>query len=507
MRSDDALLRDFLIDAGLVSRSQMSDVLERMAREGGESAAANLGAALAQAGLLEHDELRRATAHALGVPFVELVPHDISEGAMILIPEPLARAHNIFAFNSGEQGLEVAALDLADLEHVGAVSRGQRILPRLTSQSSMRRALQHYQKHLKEKFGEMLTAGTHITDALIKHAVFSRAGGVHIEPSHLGTLVRYQIGHALHEAFTLPEQAGKQLVAQLKTFAKLLPVSRPQEGKFKVEHYGDTVNVRVHTLPGEHGERVHLRLASSGSGARGYTLESLGFHGEELDTIERFLGRRRGLLLVEGPDGAGKTTLLHTLADLLASPHLALVRADSATTLRGALRHDPDVVVLDNIADEASASLAQAAAQRGVLVIAAVNSMAPKLVGDLTIRLALVRRLCTKTFHHSSKLTRADAAVLEKYADFTRLLASLKSEYVVAPNVAWKDVAFAQEVPCSECLPADGRGQGKAGYQGRIGLSQVEEAGTLAGLSLVEDGLFKAAQGLTSLSEVLALIS
>ena len=500
MDAHDSLLRDFLVDSGLVSRSGMSDALERIAKEENPS----LTAALADAGLLGRDDLRRATSHAVGVPFVEVHPSDVLTEAMILIPEPMARSRGLFAYNLQDGALEVAALDLRDINHLGDIARGRRVLPRLTSEASMRRLLLHYQKYLKEKFGDLFAAGQHLTDALIKHAVFSRAGAVHIEPSHLGTLVRYQIGHALHEAFTPPGQTGKQLVAQPKSFAKLLPVARPQEGKFKVglsgqEHEGEVVNVRVHTLPSEGGERVHVRLARGSS--RGYTLESLGFHGEGLEAVERFLSRRRGLLAVLGEEGSGKSTLLHTLADLLASPHLTLVRlgggSEALSTMRAALRHDPDVVLIDDLRDEALVALAQTAASRGVLVIASMKYDAPAMTPDLVVEIVRVRRLCTKAFHDSTKLSRGQAHALEASADFTRLLAALKDEHVVAPALAWKDVSFARATPCSEC---------KQGYAGHVGLHQVIERGVLAGLSLVEDGLFKAAQGLTSLDEAMRLV-
>ncbi len=512
MRADDAVLKDFLIDSGLVSRSQVADALER-------AAGRPLGAALLEAGLLERDELRRASAHALGVPFVELDPHDIAEEVMLLIPEPLARARNVFAFNLTDQGVEVMVLDLDSLEHLGDIKTRMRVLPRLTSERSMRRALQHYQQHLKQKFGEMFAAGEHMVSALISHALYSRAGGVHIDHTALGTLVRYQIGHTLHEAFTVSEQAGKHLIGQLKSLAKLLPVARPQEGKFKIElgpssakatEGRGTVYVRVHSMQGEKGERVHLRLARESQGERGYTLESLGFHGEALDRIERQLASRRGLVAVAGAQGSGKTTLLHTLTDLLASSHTVLVRlpvqagANSAPMLRATLKHDPDIVVVDDIADEATGVLAQAAAARGVFVLAGLSGLPAQagdveLAAEVIIRVARVQRLCTKAFHDSAKLSRAQLEVLGPYVDAARVLAALKDEYVVAHNVAWKDILFACATPCSECT-------GGAGYRGHLGLQQVEDSTGLVGLNIIEDGLFKAAQGLTSLYEVLSLL-
>lgn len=486
MSADDAVLRDFLIDAGLVSRSSLDAAL-RAAKDG-----RTLAQSLSDTGTLSGDELRHAQAHAMGIPFVTLDPHDISLEAMLLIPEPLARTHNMFAYKTSDGTVEVAVLDLGSLAHAKGAIAG-RVLPRLTSAESMRKALMHYQKHLREKFGAMLASGQHVAESLIKHAIYSRAGGVHIEPSQLGILVRYQIGHALHEALTLPEQTGKQLVAQLKAMAKLLPVARAQEGKFKVEHEGERVNVRVHTLPTTLGERVHVRLAHERHGAQGYTLESLGLHGEALEAIEHALYKRRGLVVAAGQ---GKSTFIHTLADLLRAPHLVVVQAHNTAEARAALRHDPDVLVLDDVRDEATANLARTAADRGIFVVAGAPNA--DIAGDLYVRLAVLRKLCTKAFNHQAKLSRAESAALEPYADFVKVLNALKEEHIVEQSVAWKDVQFARATPCSEC---------KGGYQGHIGLQDVVERGAGVGLTIVEDGLFKAAQGLTSLEEVLGLIA
>jgi len=479
-------LRDFLIESGLLSRSRLDDVL-RQAQD-----SRSLAQSLSETGVMSADEIRHAQAHAMGVPFVTFDPRDISEEAMLLIPEPLARTHNMFAYKAADGAVEVAVLDLGSLAHAHELKRTYRVLPRLTTAESMRKALQHYQKHLREKFGELLTSGQHVAETLIKHAIYSRAGGVHVEPSQLGTLVRYQIGHALHEAFTLPEQAGKQLVAQLKSMAKLLPVARAQEGKFKVEQNQERVNVRVHTLPTMLGERVHIRLAREKHGAQGYTLESLGFHGEALEAMEQAMHKRQGLLVAVGH---GRSTLLHTLADLLREPHLIVAEAHSATEARVALKYDPDVLVLDDIKDESTANLARTAADRGVFVLAAAHNN--DLRGDIEVRLAVVRRLCTKAFHHSSKFSRAEGAELEPYADFVKVLNALKEEHSIEPTMAWKDVEFARATPCSEC---------KGGYSSHIGLQEVVVGGRTVGLSLIEDGLFKAANNLTSVDEVLSLI-
>ncbi|MES2202976.1 MAG: ATPase, T2SS/T4P/T4SS family [Patescibacteria group bacterium] len=495
MHGDDVLLRDFLVDAGLLSRSQLADALQR-AGEG------PLALALSEMGVLGEDDLRRASAHALGVPFVTLARHELALDAMLLIPEPLARAHNVFAYKLADGAVEVAALDLADLGALADLKRTHRVLPRLTDARSMREALLHYQKHLKEKFGELLTTGAHLGEALINHALYSRAGGVHIDAGQMTTLVRYQIGHAMHEAFALPAQAGKQLVGQLKALAKLLPVERAQEGKFKIEKDGQITNVRVHAMPHKGGERLHLRLAR-GNAARGYMLESLGLHGEALAAVERVLAREQGLITITGALGGGKTTALQTIEDLLLSPHRTVLWADNAATARAALRHDPHALFLDDVRDPALAALATAAARRGVLVVAGVGADGLFDAPDVEVRVARVQRLANDQFRQMQKLSRAEVNAFAEQITPARLYDALKEEKVIEPGAAWKDIMFAHPTPSSGH---------PTGYFGHIGLQEVHarglpaQAGARAGLNLIEDGLFKAAQGLTSVEEVQKLL-
>lgn len=549
---DDALLREFLLDAGLLSRSQLEAL-------GGEDKP--LSRALVESGVLGEDEVRRATAHAFGIPFVVLGHDDIALDALILVPEPLSRAHSLVAFAANDEVIEVALLNMEDLAALEplAAQLGRRVVPRLTDRTSMKRALLRYQKHLKEKFGEMLTSGMHAADALIKHALYSRAGGVHLDPSQMGMLVRYQIGHALHEAMRLPEQAGALLVEQLKSFAKLLPVRRPQEGRFKVrlphgEHEDEEVTVHVSTLPTAAGEKVSIRLSPGRAGSKGYTLESLGFHGGGLDEVRRAL-RRPGLVLVAGPDGAGKTTTLYTMLDLLNTPHTSIATVERSVShrlphvsqveaggntglspgaaLRAVLRHDPQVVMVDDVADKEVAALVASAASRGVLVLCGIEAAGAAEALEVLIEagaparavassfacavgVAKVERLCTKQFHDKRALSRAQAEVLEPYTDFSRVFNALKEEDKI-DTTQWKEVHFARPTSCTEC---------STGYQGHIGLQEVlpattgikellqsgasaEELAALAHeegmLTLAEDGLFKAAQGLTSIEEVVRI--
>ncbi|MDO8518484.1 MAG: ATPase, T2SS/T4P/T4SS family [bacterium] len=548
---DDVQLGDFLLTAGLVSRRQLEDVfgLVRQSspqdtqvvrlRESQARRGKTLSDVLVEQGIVGADDVRRASAHMLGIPFVVLGRDDISLEALVLIPEPLSRTHNIVAYRADDPDasvgaggvLEVALLDIANLGAVDFLRQKHKIKARLTTGDSIKQALLIYQKHLKEKFAGMIEKGAGAADSLLRHALLSHASHIHIEPALVGTLVRYRINGMLHEAMRLPEEAGAFIVEKIKSLAKLFPVATAvQEGRFKFEHAGETVAVSVSTLPiagpfdsAQGKEKVLLRLARERLGQKGFTLHALGFHGESLECLHEALERRSGLVLVCGPAGAGKTTTLYTLLDFLNEPGVALatieekieyrllhvaqtpVRSDIGLStlagLRALLRQDLDIVMVGNIDTEEVATLASSVAQRGVFVLAGAQDVSLVPDATVTIFLELMQKLC----QHCKKPytpTRAEFAALEENgASFGRVLAALKEEEIVGKKLAWKDLTFyrARAVGCEHCeggyLPA------QAG-KGMVGIQEVV-CPNYQGLSLLEDALFKAAQGLVSIEDLL----
>lgn len=528
MHVDDAQLRDFLIHSGSLSRRELEEV------DGGES---SLYEALVRRGTLPADELRKAVAHVLGVSFVVLGPGDISVEALLQVPEPIARVHNIVAFRTTDSSLEVALLDLDDLPSVQflEIEKGVRVVPRITTAESIKRALMLYHKHLKEKFGEKIKDNDAAlgADALLSHAMLHRASTVYFSRREFlsgqanaggeeenSLLVRYRIAGKLYDAMTLPREAVN-IVERLKELAGLsFTLHTMQEGSFKVslENKHD-VRVRVSSIPSIRGEGtvLHLTPLLGSLGQKGFTLESLGFHNEALEAVHTVLAKKAGLIAVLGPQGSGVTTTLYTMLDLAASPstvattieesvsyHLpqvtqTVVRPEIGLTmaagLRSLMKTDPDIVMIDAIHDAHVATLAQSAARRGMLVLAGVD--APLKGADVVVRVRAVSKVC-QNCKEDFKLSRVESEPFEAAgANFGKVLSALKEEGVVEAGAQWKDITFARAVGCSEC---DG------GYTGNTGLQEVALKGEIVGLNLAEDALFKVAQGVTSIEEVLRVL-
>src|ERR1035437_6408656 len=200
-------LKEFITDSGLVAKKEI-DAADEEAKSKGQS----LGDILVSRGSLTEDALRRIQAYVLGIPFVNLKEHRVPVDVLALIPEPIARTHNIIAFKKENDSLEVAMLDVEDLASIDSVRKKTelKILARLTDTDSIKHALLQYQKSLKDEFGDIISteAGkikvigegnkdlsgddlkkmaedlpiVRIVDTLLRHAIVQGASDIHIEP-------------------------------------------------------------------------------------------------------------------------------------------------------------------------------------------------------------------------------------------------------------------------------------------------------------------------------------
>ena len=591
---DEQQLRAFIKDSGLISRADF-DAAVKEAGQRKQSA----GAVLVAGGKISEDDLRKMQAYLLGIPFVDLKQQKIEFETLSLIPEPIARTHNIVAFRKtadlptatdiGQAGtLEVAMLDTDDLAAIDFIKKKThfKILPRLTDTASVKSVLLQYQKSLKAEFGDLIKEETdalkqipeaggddlasatdlkkraedlpivRIVDTLLKHAVIQNASDIHIEAQEKELIVRYRIDGILHDAMILPKHVAVSIVARIKVLASLkLDEKRlPQDGRFKIEIGGEKVSLRVSILPTYFGEKVVMRLLREG--ATGFTLEVLGFHGEALERIHEALKQTTGMLLTTGPTGSGKTTTLYTMLDLLNTVDVNIstvedpieyqmarinqtqVKPDIGFTfangLRSLVRQDPDIIMVGEIRDNETASLAINASLTGHLVLSTLhtNSAAgaiPRLIDmkvepflivstvNVIIAQRLVRKLCdTKEKYF---LDKAGLATLGKSVDLDRVLKHLKDEKVVSAAATWEKISFYRPRPAEDAPD---------GFLSRIGIHEVLKVtptireliikgGTSADIeaqakkegmqTMIEDGIFKSVQGLTTIEEVLRVVS
>jgi len=580
MRVEPGQLKAFLLDSGLVNEKDFEKALKR-AKEKNQK----VGDVLVSEGLITQEELIQLEAYILGIPFVNLEKEKVSPEVLKIIPEPIARSHNIVAFRKKAGKLEVAMLDPEDLRTIDFIKKTTpfKILPRLTTPEGIKNVLLQYQKTLEAEFGEIIKkeAGVikpikeeevveekeelekaakdlpviKIVDTLLKHAILQRTSDIHIEPLEKEVVVRYRIDGILHDAMTLPKIASSGVVARIKVLSNLkLDEHRlPQDGRFKVETEEYKYSVRVSVLPVFDGEKIVMRLLPET--AKAFTLEGLGLRGESLESIQDNLRKPVGMILITGPTGSGKTTSLYAMMEILNTPGVNISTIEDpieyrmprinqtqvnpkigltfASGLRALVRQDPDIIMVGEIRDNETTGLAINASLTGHLVLSTLHTTdaagtIPRLIdmeaepflisSTLNIVLAqrLVRRLCKEKERY--KLTDSELKNLAKYCDLNRILKILKEEKLVKPKATFKDIEFYRAKSSKEC---------PEGYKGRIGIYEVlsvtetikelivkretsdkitAQAQKEGMRTMIEDGFVKAAQGITSIEEVLRVI-
>ncbi len=582
MEIDEKQLKKFLLDSKLISESDLND-MAKIASEKGQT----LSDTLLIQNKLKETELRKIEAHVLGIPFVSLEKEKIDIAILSLIPEPIARNYNIIGYKKTEKELEVAMLDVDDLPVIDFIKKrsGLKILPRLTDSASIKSALVQYRKSLQAEFSNIIQEESNslklkndegggeksaqelkemaedlpvvkIVDSLVFHAILQNASDIHIEPGEEKLVVRYRIDGILHDAMTLDKSAAPGITARIKVLSNLkLDEKRlPQDGRFKIEQNGEKVSFRVSTLPTFFGEKTVIRLLKENS--HGFSLEGLGFHGEGLEKIYESMKQKTGMILATGPTGSGKTTTLYTMLDMLNKPDVNISTVEDpveyqmprvnqtqvkpeigltfAQGLRALLRQDPDIVMVGEIRDGETVSLAINASLTGHLVLSTIhtNSAAgavPRMIdmGALpfliisTVKTIIAQRLVRRLTSSKEKyfMNKDELANLAKIVDLDRMLGFLKAENIIGKDDSWDKVAFYRPVKSAES---------EDGYKSRVGIHEVLKVSgaikelVLKGASqddieaqakkegmmtMIEDGIFQAALGNTSVEEVFRVVS
>jgi len=354
----------------------------------------------------------------------------------------------------------------------------------------------------------------------------------------------------------LPKNAATSITARIKVLANLkLDEKRlPQDGRFKIDINGEKVSFRVSIIPTYFGEKTVMRLLRENIGA--YSLESMGFHGTSLERIHESMKQANGMILTTGPTGSGKTTTLYTVLELMNTADVNIATIEDpieyqvarinqtqvkpeigftfANGLRSLVRQDPDIIMVGEIRDNETASLAVNASLTGHMVLSTLhtNSAAgaiPRLM-DMkiepfllvsTINIVLGQRLIRKLTKDKEKylLSKAELTSLSKIVDLDKVLNTLRLENIVGKNDTWENIYFYK---AKESVDS------KDGYAGRIGIHEVlkmtpsvrdlvmkgataqeieAQAKKEGMLSMIEDGIFKCATGMTTIEEVLRVVS
>ncbi len=465
---------------------------------------------------------------------------------------------------------DVAMEDPSDLETIEFLKKHLKanIKSFLTSPDDLNRGFALYGRHLTEDFKKIIEENIQATlrkkmgdikeaakdvpivaiiDNLLSYAISLRSSDIHIEILENAILVRYRIDGVLHEIIRIPKEVHPAIVARIKLLGglKIDEHMKPQDGRFRYKVGPDLIDVRVAIIPVFYGEKVEMRLLPSTQ--RPLSLEELGILEDTRKIIEENIKKTYGMILVCGPTGSGKTTTLYSILNILNRPEVNIVTIEDpieydikyinqtqinplagitfASGLRAILRQDPNIIMVGEIRDEETAEISVHSALTGHLLLSSLHTndaatavprlvdmkIAPFLVAAV-LNVCLAQRLVKKICLNCIESYSPDANtvnLLERQLKEANAGSKMK-----VPRLLYRGKG------CSVC--------NQSGYHGRIGIFEalnVDEelrkliispnfsldnlnnlAKSRGMVTMFEDGLRKAALGITTIEEVLRVI-
>jgi len=531
----------------------------------------------------EEEELVSTLSSHHGVPYLDLSTHPINIDALRIIKEAEAREADLAVFNVTDKKIEVAVLSpdkektaqaIEDLKHRGYIPE---IF--MVSHQSLNKVWERY-KDLSysfqtksgaldisnEEIMEVTKKVTSLSDVkkmiegvlslkrayriskileiILAGAIALKASDIHLEPEDKDLRLRYRLDGVLTDILHFDSETFELLLSRIKLVSelKLNIREKAQDGRFSIKLTDSEIEVRTSLLPGPYGESVVMRVLSPDTIA--VALENLGIHPRLLKILEGEIRKPNGLILTTGPTGSGKTTTLYAFLKKIYTPDIKVVTIENpieyhlegivqtqaeaekgytfAEGLRSALRQDPDVIMVGEIRDNETASVAVNAALTGHLVLSTLHTnnaagsfprlldlgVNPKVISsaiNISIAQRLVRKLC-QTCKKEVALDGAHKELIEKVVK--GIVDPVYMEGIQTKN-SWISVG------CPEC--------NNLGFKGRIGIFEAilvdnniekvvinnpserdirEAARVQKLLTLVEDGIIKVLSGITTIEEL-----
>ncbi|TXD31762.1 type II/IV secretion system protein [Lujinxingia vulgaris] len=522
--------------------------------------------------LLDEDAIMAALARDAGLPFEKPDPLELDmELIARTMSQPFARRHSCVALRR-EEGRTIIAVDnpydrqllhelhtLIPGELSIVVSPKSDILRIVTEVYGLRSSISAAQEELSigidignleqlirlKDVGDIEATDRPIVNAveyLLHYAFDQRASDIHLEPKRDRTVVRLRIDGVLHGVYEFPRAIHAALISRVKMLARMdiAEKRRPQDGRIKTERAGREVELRVSTLPVAFGEKAVIRVFDPQALIQ--NLDHIGFYKDDLTRWRNFINRPHGLILVTGPTGSGKTTTLYSTLRELAGPDVNIttvedpiemvyeefnqvlvqrrIDVDFSTALRTILRQDPDIIMVGEIRDGETASMATQAALTGHLVFSTLHTndtpsainrlidmevepflMASTMVGVMAQR--LLRTICPRCKVQGT--LSAEQVELLQIKLPPRSSQSLPMWYGEG-CVKCRGTGYFGRTAIFELLPVDETVRQLIAK--RASAPEIRKAARANGMmSLRECAIKKLAQGLTTFEEVMTVVS
>ncbi len=554
-----------LVESGLIEKDDF-DAAVKEAQESGRP----VEDLLVERKLIPDPYLGQLVAEEIGYRFARLETSDIPDHILRIVPERMAKKKKVIAFAMDQGvGLKLAMRDPADLEVIRNIEKkvGVKAVPYYVTERDIENGFEAYTKDLEsaikslnvrpptgdQKKGkdskEAAEDGqvVRVVELIMNYAFQNNASDIHIEPRENSIMVRYRIDGILHDVASLPRELQEPIVTRIKILSKMRTDEHfaAQDGKFQEQIEGERIDVRVSIIPIVNGEKIVMRLLAEKG--KSFDLEEVGLEKDDLKKLRRHAKKSFGMILVTGPTGSGKTTTLYATLRELNSRDVNIATIEDpieyaiegvnqiqvnpktgltfSSGLRSIVRQDPDIIMVGEIRDPDTASIAVNASMTGHLVLSTLHTndaatalprfremnVEPFLIAS-TINVIVAQRLVRKICRRCIVSSLVPAERLKE--DFG---AALIDKRISSSGSRKKDqVNVYHGKGCDQC--------NHTGYQGRLGIFEVLEmdddirelvmnnanskeisnkAIENGMTTMLEDGIGKVLQGITTVDEVL----
>ncbi|MEH6956307.1 GspE/PulE family protein [Neobacillus drentensis] len=547
MRQARKKLGDLLIEEGLITPEQLQSTLDE------KDSSQKLGDALLQRGYLTEQQLVEVLEFQLGIPHVSLFHYPFDTNLFSMITKETAKRNLIIPLKRDGNKLFVAMANPMDFIVIDdlRLSTGFHIEPAIATKDDILRTINKYydvddgldelldelplnDRERSEDVTDQNSPIVRLVNQILTNAVIHRASDIHIDPQETKVVVRYRVDGVLRNERVLPRNMQSVLTARIKIMSNLDITEHrvPQDGRIKLNLDFHPVDLRVSTLPTVYGEKIVMRLLDMGSTLN--DLNKLGFNSLNMKRFNEMIEKPTGIVLITGPTGSGKSSTLYAALNRLNSEAVNIITVEDpveyqleginqiqvnpnvgmtfAAGLRSILRQDPNIIMVGEIRDKETAEVAIRASLTGHLVLSTLHTN--DSIGTVTRLIDMG----VEPFLLASSLSGivAQRLVRKVCRDCAEILEPSKREIEIFAKRGMKIDKITRGKGCSSCS--------MTGYKGRLALHEVlvindemsrammngesfqkmkELANKNKTIFLLDDGLLKIKQGLTTTEEVL----
>lgn len=567
-----------IVDQGIIPPEKLLEI-----REKAEETSEPLFSVLVSDGLLSNESLTKLIASVTHMPYVNLLNAVVDPKILSTLPKDIAERYMAVPLGEMNSRLVVAMLDADNVQAVDFLSNkiGRPLKVYAASEEGIRAVLKQYKGDISHDVNSALDSQikeqqqeeentkeikTIVNDSpiskalssILEYAAKNKASDIHIEPLEKMLKIRARVDGVLREIMQLPKATEAPLVSRIKILSnlKIDEHRTPQDGQFSIAVGGMTIDLRIAISPVVWGEQVVIRLLDKSGTA--LKLESMGFVGRALHTIRKGLERPNGMILTSGPTGSGKSTSLYALLQEIQSDQINIVTLEDpveykmaginqiqvnadvgltfASGLRSILRQDPDVIMVGEIRDKETATLAVQAALTGHLVFSTLHTNSAAGILPRLLDMGIEPFLIASTVHTviGQRLVRRNVDDRESYtsnkAETEAIISTIGSILPKTPeevSLVSRNLGYSNLPLSNQNAYTLFKGRSKPetpdGYKGRMGLyevfevsdaiqslilkratsTEIQRAAQAEGMiTMREDGYLKALSGMTTLAEI-----